>query len=936
MNRRLVPLWISCILLLYSQAILAQESGLQTNAKSGIYKNDQRFWFSVPSQNRLVLSLDGKELFRGIGSASVLLSVPVGSEKSYTVVAQRRAAPPDNDVLEEKIFNITIDKEVPQKPVFSVTTQDGLSYQVSITCEKGTRLEGVYTVSDSVILLQHGEQDLPFTRTLAAPFSFIAWSVDGAGNCSEPLSFTAEQENFSIINPLPGTWQNPQQLVVKKHGKGEIYWTDDGSDPFGSAGHIYEKPILISKRGTVKLRIGIKLPNGLVYEKNMDYVVADQSTQNAFPVPESIDSTTTLNLEGNFEWAIAPGPWLQKELPIRLVPVQGIERYVQLLIKNSSGIYCYPILLDGGAPQNRGTGPAEGSVQGEARGGVVSAAVGAEQGPLVIETGAAQNQEATHGPELITAGELRVLYWKHTDLGPIRYRFSTDEGWKDYAAPIVLPKDSVTLEWLIDRGIVQDGPEKLTFAAQKGQAKNPRRLISYRSLYPGPGPYQNVGFYDAEGLPDFAACAGEDLEWSIRPSDGDTALLKRTDALPPQVPILSGPSDGAWVSGALTVKSTIPGNEPGVRAIIKADLKYPSGLVEHRQGEGELTLEVPKESPVVVSLSSFGLDEAGNQSLAVTRAFTIDANSVYVSNVGSSSGDGSRNQPVNSLELAMKLAKELGRSSIRIQDSVEVVTPLDVQPGISLESASNEKPAEIRLIGRGQLLMKAGTVALRRLTIRSEAAPSPAIRLIQGTLEMSNTTLSMKGAQLGAIVVTSGGLRLENCSINMDAKETANAIWAEDAAIELQNTVISIKAVQYANGVEMKRGTFQQNGGYISVAARDGSIWQFTNLEDAQVQKVHAELASDFVAQACVVEGTVPHVADSMLYFKGNANSASVFNFQTRDRTMVSADYKGFIRGNYFIGFSSLLNAPDIPMDIKVFNRIFASPDAPNFVDEVF
>ncbi|HPC71604.1 MAG TPA: hypothetical protein PLB48_07350, partial [Treponema sp.] len=63
MNRRLVPLWISCILLLYSQAILAQESGLQTNAKSGIYKNDQRFWFSVPSQERLVLSLDGKELF---------------------------------------------------------------------------------------------------------------------------------------------------------------------------------------------------------------------------------------------------------------------------------------------------------------------------------------------------------------------------------------------------------------------------------------------------------------------------------------------------------------------------------------------------------------------------------------------------------------------------------------------------------------------------------------------------------------------------------------------------------------------------------------------------------------------------------------------------------------------------------------------------------
>ncbi|HRU28313.1 MAG TPA: hypothetical protein P5082_05070, partial [Treponema sp.] len=90
-----------------------------------------------------------------------------------------------------------------------------------------------------------------------------------------------------------------------------------------------------------------------------------------------------------------------------------------------------------------------------------------------------------------------------------------------------------------------------------------------------------------------------------------------------------------------------------------------------------------------------------------------------------------------------------------------------------------------------------------------------------------------------------------------------------------------------------------------------------------------------FVAQACVVEGTVPHVADSVLYFKGNAKSASVFTFQTSDKTIASADYKGFVRGNYFIGFDYLLNASDINMDIKVFNRIFASPDAPNFVDEV-
>lgn len=933
MQRRLLPIWIICILFSFPVVLPAQTGGLQTNAKGGSYNKDQRLWFSAPVTDRLVVSLDGNEIFKGIGSASVLLSVPSGTEKHYTIHVQRRSAPPDDTLLEEQSFFVHIDKKLPQKPDLSVSTVDGLFCSVNIGCEQGAVLEGVYFLSGAITHIERTEDRSSFSQSnLQAPFYLVVWAVDAAGNCSEPLSFTAEAANVSILNPVPGFWQNMQTLVIQKQGSGDIYWTDDEADPFSSSAKLYEKPIMIEKTGKIKLRIGIRLPNGLSYEKSLTYEVspvAIDSKDDPITVPDRISSPSTLHFDDDFQWSIAPGPWLDRSIPIQLVPVQEYQRFVYLLLKNSRGIYRYPILLDGTA-----------QAPGETDALVLTEDPHKSEG-LETNEETLQKQGLISEPELVSAGALRVLHWKNTDMGIIRYHIDSEPFWKDYYGPFLLPQGRVTLEWILDKGLVQEGPNKRIFVQQDLQpvTQSLKGFIVYRSLYPQAGTFHTLDVYEGGPIPTFTACTGEDVEWKVFSAEGEELFVQRTDVLPPPKPSLSAPAEGSWVSGPITIDSSVPSGEESIKTIITATLQYPSGVVELLRGEKFLDITVPKESPVVVSLTAFAVDASGNQGPSVSRTFTIDANSVYVSEKGSPDGDGSRNRPVNTLEKALEIAKELGRSSIQIQDRITIEKPLVLDSVCTIEGPSTEKKGDIVLRNQGQILIHSGAVQLGRISISSEFQHSPAIEVHGGTLEMTDTSLFMKGSVLRAIVCINGEVHLNKVSINLEARESATALWGEECLIELQNTEMRVRAGQYANGVEQRRGHFSQNGGAVYVTARDGSLWQFFQLQQATVQEVTAVLASNFVAQACVSEGFLPQFTNSVLYFKGSAPESSVFTFSKTSIEMTglggSQDARGILRGNYFIGFKSLLNNWDHTIDIKTFNRIFAVSDTPNFIDEV-
>ncbi|MDO4507289.1 MAG: chitobiase/beta-hexosaminidase C-terminal domain-containing protein [Spirochaetales bacterium] len=75
-----------------------------------------------------------------------------------------------------------------------------------------------------------------------------------------------------IISPAPGTWCNQQALVLSSSNASEIYYSLTGSDPFVS-GFAYDGPVLIEKKGAVRVRIGVVETDGIKKEFVIDYTV---------------------------------------------------------------------------------------------------------------------------------------------------------------------------------------------------------------------------------------------------------------------------------------------------------------------------------------------------------------------------------------------------------------------------------------------------------------------------------------------------------------------------------------------------------------------------------------------------------------------------------------------------------------------------------------
>ena len=68
-----------------------------------------------------------------------------------------------------------------------------------------------------------------------------------------------------IISPASGTWCNQQALVLSSSNASEVYYSLTGSDPFES-GCAYDGPVLIEKKGSVRVRIGVVESDGLKKE----------------------------------------------------------------------------------------------------------------------------------------------------------------------------------------------------------------------------------------------------------------------------------------------------------------------------------------------------------------------------------------------------------------------------------------------------------------------------------------------------------------------------------------------------------------------------------------------------------------------------------------------------------------------------------------------
>ncbi|MDR1901077.1 MAG: hypothetical protein LBQ88_02170 [Treponema sp.] len=697
----------------------AEEKGIITNAQGGIFREDQKFWFSVPQGNSLRLVLGNTEIYRGPGSFSLELKVLPGEEKEFIIMAERLGSLPYQRILETRFYSVYLDKKPPRPPRLNFTVPDeggisGDAEVLQIEEEAGTALYAYVDYGAEPELITGSEEIKALIKKFLNDYaagrgkitlSALVWSGDNAGNYSIPRAEFFEYPSVRIENPAAGIWENPQRLVLSGTEGKEIFWTSDGSDPAGPGAAVYQRNELINQTGGVRLRILIRYPNGHTEEKTLDYEVKEgdgglpASAALRQAEAESVITEKDIPLPPDCLWAIGGTPSIREDV-LTLRPSPGVRRMVPLHIAAGDGVYRFAFTLDGGPPS-----VLPGNYSPDSGGGSTSESFT----DLQTEGGASVQDR----PRILRAGRSRVLVWPG-NRGAIRYALEQYETWLDGDTPLCIPPAGGSLRWISSLDDPQKESSVLVIEALNTD-KMPAGAITghlvCRKFPPnkngtqmtadgkesGAGQWEfstdAVSFLDLPDLSLFDVCDGEDMEWAFIQNDGTILAQRRIDRLAPAIPVLNVPGEGVWVRGPLRISGQTTGD--GEETLyITAGIRYESGKTEQFSGTGNLLLNSTETEIGEVHLEAWTADSAGNRSPLTARNFFLDPLSIYVSSVHSPvSNDnlalGSRDRPFTSIDEALDFAKRETRNSLRLTGNFRLEKDIAIGRDIVIEGCYN-------------------------------------------------------------------------------------------------------------------------------------------------------------------------------------------------------------------------------------------------------
>jgi len=851
----------------------AIDSPFQTNARSGVYPQDKRFWFSVDAESRIRISVNGNETYKGPGPASISLSAKSGESKIYEVVAERRSSPPENALLESRNFSIVIDTEVPAVPQIKGEQIEGSSpmWMIRFSAPPDAWVEAVID-SDSSVQLRK-----PTGNEVLVPgkrIKGIAWTADAAGNRSVPVSFAFEPFSMLLANPVPGTWANRQSLIVLSEGASSIFWTDDGSDPLGPSGKEYRTPVLVDRVGQVTVRAAARSPDGRIARDEATYTVSHSSgtavselalLRSAELSGHEEKNRVILVPEGWF-WDIGRAgeslvsaigtPAFKGGRQVTLRSVEGLSRVVPFFVSDGKGLSRFAFLLDGGGRRL----------------------------PSVMEP--VIGPDTPNAPKEFTAGVARVLQWSGLH---IRYRWKGVKEWLDLSGPLMLPPEGGMLEWVVDRGNTWEGPYETLVkpALPESVFSSGFPLLSQGSgnslegiavagpvridVPPGlPGVRFSLssdfgsGYQDETGNAHTAyfelaaessvlvdLCDGEQNVWRLGTANETEPFLFTVDRRPPQPPVLNAPPAGSWLRSVPAVDAV----SEDAMVIAKVSWKLPDGTGGQRPYVPGTPLPRFTSSSVVYGIEAWTEDEAGNKSVVVSRSFTVDESTIYVSaeleNPNSAVSEGSRARPLSSLSQAIELARKENRSRIQIAGSAELGSRVQVYDGLIIEGGydlawqKSSGKSSVRVLPGSGLVSEGGSARISDMDFigtLSETAPFIELSSADLSLESCSFTFMGKGVSVVPLIRLSENTRLTvgDCIFSstvpvLDLRsstllvsegllalagfsgERAVAITARNSDIRFRNSRISVKKMEGGKAIPRIGISIEAQGGKISL-----------------------------------------------------------------------------------------------------------------------
>lgn len=957
---------VACMLPLAAQVPVEEKSRISSNAAGGLYNSDQRFWFSVEDGRRLILFLDGKEVYQGFGPASLLLGADEGVFKQYALSAECWSTDPEAVLLESTSFVIGIDKQKPNPPSFKTVHSEDDSWSLLASFDPDVRLDACIDTGNGSEYFSGLDPVLPLPDASA---SFIAWTVDQAGNSSEPVKLNLQPIEMQVHNPVPGTWANPQHLVVSTRGEGVLYWALGAVDPLVD-GQVYTGPLEIPDRGRVQLKLAYKGRDGRVLSREIEYTVLEdryeieQDLAHLDAAQNSVvQETLSLGIPDAFLWSMGSVPDQKGGTDVVLRPVNGINRAVALHAGQDFKVYRYVYSLDTVEP---GKTPAS----------VLKDPETIRQGDVSIHT----------------ANTVRVLFWPAKP-GFIHYRMANDSSWIRAKGPLPLPEEAVTLEWMIDNGSFSEGPFTVQLppvpdTSMTGPVREGR--VSYRN-YAGKETENRTAWtpvlhHSVDASFEHLAldvCDGEDIQWRFISFADGQEFFRRKDRLVPAVPVLDAPEPDSWVSAPVSIQvHSQSGNaEEQANAIIK--LIDNSGTETIKQTQDSLELDIKEGGPYTVHITAFCEDPAGNISAPVYRSFILDSQTVYVSSSMdaaasmSTTADGSRLNPFHRLEDAIAMAREDERSVIRISGSHVLDKGLEIGSDIRIEGRFDkdwnssgaharlfmEKDAFFKVDGASLTLagiqvdaqgsdvplvqLESGSalelddciltadssivaarqsdIVINKSLLRSDSASRsrlPVFDVAGGRLSMSESRVEFNAEHALALDVFSVDLTLSDSVILGSGSKTCLGIRMADSKIEFDRVHLESVADSYASAFEQRNSHAEFNSCALSLKARDVSA-VLVEGGSAVFTGMNIKLDSDFVCRVMEFKQLSPQIHDSVFESCGRARNSELFSG--------SPDFgASSITGNLFNGFTVIF-APRYTIDrIVSFNRAYGNVQKPN------
>lgn len=797
-RKRIGPLPVSVLFfsLFVAPAAFSERATVTPSVAPGAYNSPQAVSFSVPSSARLLVGVDGTVPVETSGP--LLLTVPYGSVKTYSVEAIAFPLDPTATGSVSSRFSWTIDRAPPSAPVCDEKRADN-GWYVTLRADAGDTVHWkmfhpVYGSNAS------GEGLTPERVFVPDGATLCAYAVDAAGNRGKTVSIDKNAPSGNgyqcrIVSPVPGTWANPQALVIESSPDMDVSYTTDGSDP-SREGIPYRGPSILSDTSIREVRVRAVSRDGSVFSDTVKYSVASSPTlpSGTSPVRDLradvplVDVGDFLELHTAQGFLCSPGNSVASESAsdrIVLSSVRGIRTWQPMTVTDGTSFWRWVFVL---GPTGSGDVPA---------------------------TVTPVQAEASDRPEVTVNDWYFVdVYWKD----PVYV--SLDGGaWATCIEPVFVDRSSShSLSWY--SGTWKNGEvQRLSLPAKPSLSGIPSQGLTadpvFLSCDGSPFTFRYEGGYFVPANPSEASPSlssgllveianGSETRFSFtfRASldgidHGTLSAFFVMDRKAPRTPSAGIPDSLVYSRESVVIT---PSGEDMIQVSVKGEPFSHDGKAFTLAGDPSRSIDY--------TVTLFAVDRAGNRSPVRERQVTVDLNALYVnpSATVSATRDGSPDSPFLTVDDALQAMH--GQSSWRIE--------LSGDAGLS---ASHTIRNDVSIRANGHTL---------------SVAPSVSLTVIRCALSIADCTLdfadsSRAGEALMPLAFPAASplqldgatLSLERCAITCSLPASGSFLRAKGSRVSFTSSSVALSSREYAILIDATRCAVGVRSSSLSVSARD-------------------------------------------------------------------------------------------------------------------